>query len=161
MQVEFACPVCEHVCRLDVSSQGDGKAATDRLECPACDWGRDLPAEPTDRPKDCLVCGCDDLWRQKDFPHAIGLMLVAVGAVLSTIAWAYHEPVWALGILLAFAAVDLLLFTFVSDVLVCYRCGARYRGVASESDPAYDHELGERYRQEAIRLSEKSPTPPS
>jgi hypothetical protein len=106
-------------------------------------------------PQRCLVCGCDDLWRQKDFPQRVGLAMVALGAVLSTIAWAYHLPATALGILLGFALVDLLLFTFMKDVLVCYRCHARYRDVPFRDDhPRFNLETAERYRQEAARLDQ-------
>ncbi len=79
--------------------------------------------------------------------------MVALGAILSTIAWAYHLPATALGVLLGFALVDLLLFTFMKDVLVCYRCNARYRDAALGEDyPRFNLEKAERYRQEAARL---------
>jgi cytochrome c553 len=101
------------------------------------------------------VCGCDDLWRQKDFPQRVGLAMVALGAILSTIAWAYHMPATALGVLLGFALVDLVLFTVMKDVLVCYRCHARYGDVTFRDDqPRFNLETAERYRQEAARLEE-------
>jgi hypothetical protein len=79
--------------------------------------------------------------------------MVAMGAILSTIAWAYHLPATALGVLLGFALVDLLLFTLMKDVLVCYRCNARYRDAALGEDyPRFNLEKAERYRQEAARL---------
>jgi len=79
--------------------------------------------------------------------------MVALGAILSTIAWAYHLPATALGVLLAFALVDLLLFAFMKDVLVCYRCHARYRHAdLGEDYPRFSLEKAERYRQEAARL---------
>jgi hypothetical protein len=95
------------------------------------------------------------LWRQKDFPQRLGVTLVVLGAVLSTIAFACYLPLTALGVLLAFALVDLLLFTFMKDVLVCYRCHARYRGAVLEDDrPRFNLETAERYRQEAARLED-------
>ena len=79
--------------------------------------------------------------------------MVVLGAVLSTIAFALYMPLTALGVLLAFALVDLLLFTFMKDVLVCYRCHARYRHANLEADhPRFNLETAERYRQEAARL---------
>ena len=83
------------------------------------------------------------------------MALVALGAILSTIAWAYHLPATALGVLLGFALVDLLLFTFMKDVLVCYRCHARYRDVKFQEDhPRFNLETAERYRQEEARLKD-------
>ena len=103
------------------------------------------------------MCGCDDLWRQKDFPPALGLTLVGLGALLSTLAWLWYYPVAAIGILMAFALVDLVLFALMPDVLVCYRCGARYRHTAIREDhPRFSLELAERYRQEERRLKEVS-----
>ena len=105
-----------------------------------------------DSPNHCLVCGTLDLWRQKDFPPSLGLLCVATGAISSSIAWYYHRPVIALAILMGFALLDMLLYVFMSDVLVCYRCKARHGQVDLTGRVAYDHELGERYRQEEIRM---------
>ena len=62
--------------------------------------------------------------------------------------------------MLAFAAADLLLFVLLKEVLVCYRCGARYREAATATEvPAFNLETAERYRQEAARLAEMSAAP--
>lgn len=88
---------------------------------------------------------------------------MGAGGLLSTIAWAWHEPIWALGILMAFALVDLLLYTFMSDMLVCYRCRARHRKTdLDDNHIPFNLELNERYIQmkkrqdEAERSSERS-----
>lgn len=149
MQVLFHCPLCEQVRRSSVSPDASA------LTCDGCHWSRPFQANDLGQtgPRKCLVCGCDDLWRQKDFPQRLGVAMVALGAVLSTIAFALYMPLTALGVLLAFALVDLLLFTFMKDVLVCYRCHARYRDAALEDDhPRFNLETAERYRQEAARL---------
>lgn len=151
MQVTFNCPACQQVRRAGVA------AGVTAITCDGCHWSRLLRADDlqTAAPQKCLVCGCNDLWRQKDFPQRVGLAMVALGAILSTIAWAYHLPGTALGILLGFALIDLLLFTFMKDVLVCYRCAARYRDVSFRDDhPRFNLETAERYRQETARLEE-------
>lgn len=151
MLVYFQCPQCQQVRRADVAA---GAAA---LTCDGCHWSRAFQADARRDavPAKCLVCGCDDLWRQKDFPQRLGLAMVALGAILSTIAWCQHMPVTALGVLLAFALVDLALFTFMKDVLVCYRCHARYRNLNfPDEHPRFNLETAERYRQEAFRLAE-------
>lgn len=151
MHVLFQCPQCEQARRASIVA---GNAA---LVCDGCHWTRPVRADDLENaaPRRCLVCGCGDVWRQKDFPQKLGLAMVALGAILSTIAWAYHLPGTALGILLVFAAVDLLLFTFMKDVLVCYRCHARYGDVQFREDhPRFNLETAERYRQEAARLED-------
>src|SRR5579863_1719229 len=149
MQVLFHCPRCEQVRRACVSPEALA------VTCDGCHWSRPCHAEDLSQagPRKCLVCGCDDLWRQKDFPQRLGVAMVALGAVLSTIAFALYMPVTALGVLLGFALVDLLLFTFMKDVLVCYRCHARYRDILFREDhPRFSLETAERYRQETARL---------
>jgi len=149
MQVSFQCPDCEQARRANVA------AGTTAIACDGCHWSRPVrfDVSETSVPEACLVCGCGDLWRQKDFPERLGLAMVVLGALLSTVAWAYHLPAAALGILLGFALVDLVLFTFMKDVLVCYRCHARYRDVPFREDhPRFNLETAERYRQEAARL---------
>ena len=85
----------------------------------------------------------------------MGLAVVAAGAILSSIAWYFHRPMVAIGLLMGFAAADMLLFFVMSDVLVCYRCRARHRGTnLNVEHPTFDHETAERYRQEQLRLSE-------
>src|SRR5437870_2607244 len=150
MLVSFNCLGCRNPARSEINSGSDG------VHCHACGWTRACSADEIydGRPSRCLVCGCDDLWRQKDFPQGLGLFLVALGAVLSTIAWANYMPRIALGVLLAFALVDLLLYALMKDVLVCYRCGARYRHTVLDADyPRFNLETAERYRQEAARLA--------
>lgn len=81
--------------------------------------------------------------------------MVALGAIASSIAWADHRPVLALSILGAFALLDMVLYWIMPDVLVCYRCRARHRvaGTGGGFGP-YNHELGERYRQERLRVEQ-------
>lgn len=151
MQIIFQCPVCQQrsACR-PVPETGP-------VACVHCDWERDEGTKDyvDDYCRRCRVCGCEDLWRQKDFPPALGLGFVVVGGLLSTIAWAQHRPVWALGILMFFALIDLLLYTFMNDMLVCYRCRARHRKTAlDEAHLGFNLELNERYVQMKKRQDE-------
>jgi hypothetical protein len=149
MQVLFNCPACEQVRRTAIS-QSDAA-----LTCDGCHWSRPYRDDDLGQtaPHRCLVCGCGDLWRQKDFPQRLGVAMVVLGAVLSTIAFALYMPLTALGVLLGFALVDLALFTFMKDVLVCYRCHARYRDASLKDDhPRFNLETAERYRQETARM---------
>ena len=149
MQLSFHCPGCGGPFRAEISDPPG------RMQCPYCDWSRDVRSADVakGKPQRCLACGNEDLWRQKDFPQRLGLLIVVLGALLSTVAWANYWPRTALGILMLFALADLLLYTLMKDVLVCYRCWAKHRRTAFDADhPRFDLEVAERYRQEAIRL---------
>ena len=101
----------------------------------------------------CLVCPSNELYVRKDFPQRLGVGLVIVGVVGSSIAWYHAEVFWTFAILFASALIDVLLFAVVGDALMCYRCGAQYRGAAEiESHGAFDLEKHEKYRQLAARL---------
>jgi len=150
MQIIFQCPAC----LKRVASAPEGKAA---VACDACDWNRDEGATDFDGEycRSCRVCGCKDLWRQKDFPPGLGLLMVGIAATASTIAWAWYEPLWAIAALLAAALVDMVLFASMNDMLVCYRCRARHRKTAlDEEHSSFDLEVSERYVQMEKRLRE-------
>ena len=111
-------------------------------------------------PANCLVCGCTDLWRQKDFDQRLGVAIVGIGILLSTTAVAYMRPGLAMIILMIFGLADWVLYAILPDRLVCYRCHAQYRRIANPIETGvFDLEVNERYRQEAIRMkqAEKSP----
>ena len=149
MLVNYSCPSCQQSSETAVSEQ------TDALTCAACSWTRPLAVDGGQRthPQVCLVCGCRDLWRRKNLPQQLGVAIAALAAILSTIAYAYYELYWAFGILMAAAAVDMLLFTIMPDVLVCYRCGARYLKFDPAGEtPQFSLETAEKHRQEKIRL---------
>ncbi len=152
MHVTFRCPKCDQSQRCECQCGG-------AVRCP-CGWAktlteRDLVGEAPER---CLVCETTDLWRQKDFPPKLGWAFVIVAGVISSYFWYQHRPIAALAVLMAVALLDMLLFRVLPDVLVCYRCQSRHGNVDLAGRVAYDHELGERYRQEEIRLrkNEKS-----
>lgn len=151
MEVRFDCPVCQVPGRQDLSD------STSELACPNCHWKRPIPDTAIENtlPRKCVACGCDDLWRQKDFPQGLGLIMVGLGMLFSTIAWFNYRPVWAISILMGFALIDMLLYLFMSDMLVCYRCRSRFRHANLNDElPRFDLETAERYRQESIRLKE-------
>ncbi|MFP6703179.1 MAG: hypothetical protein VB861_15640 [Planctomycetaceae bacterium] len=154
MQLDFTCPECQQSSRISSSLDEH------RIECPECGFVKPIPesAWQNTRLAECLACGEPDLWRQKDFPHKIGVGLVVLGGGLSTIAWAQYLPVLAIGILMLFALLDLALYSLMKDVLVCYRCQARHRLEGStDGYPRFDHERAERYRQEALSRKPHEP----
>ena len=152
MNVTFACPHCETGVRLEV-------AETQRsITCPHCRQDLAVPANAFEEGQltRCLVCPSTDLFVRKDFPQRVGVAIVVVGFVASSIAWGYTLPILTFGILFATAFVDVVLYAFVPEALMCYRCGAQYRMAPGlERHGAFNLETHERYRQQTARLAGK------
>jgi len=141
----FQCPVCQER-RLTSPSSPEA-----HVQCSECGWQRNEGAGDFENGhlKRCRICGCDDVWRQKDFPPGLGLAMAGTAAILSCIAWAMYQPVVALVILMLAALIDMVLYSWMGDMLVCYRCGARHRQTPmDEQHPGFNLETAERYRQQ-------------
>jgi hypothetical protein len=83
----------------------------------------------------------------------LGVALVVLGFVGSSIAWANYYVLWTFAILFVTALVDLLLYIVMGESLTCYRCSAQYRGFEEiERHGGFDLETHERYRQMAARM---------
>jgi hypothetical protein len=152
MELTFECPECATSCRLR------GVQSSPAAAC-ACGFSRPLqPAVCAAGQLDaCPFCATEDLYVQKDFPHALGLAIVVAGFGASTVFWYFYRPISALGALLATAALDVVLYYLVPDVTICYRCLSQYRGPGSNPGGRYhsfDLAVGERYRQERLRIEE-------
>ena len=112
----------------------------------------------------CLVCRSRELFVRKAFPQRLGVAIVVLGFVGSSIAWYFYQVYWTFGILFLTAAIDVLLYLVMDEALECYRCGALYRGVYStEGHAAFNLDTHERHRQQKARLEEtrranRSPT---
>lgn len=149
MQIQYHCPACHSIasCHFNTSIQ--------ELVCSHCQ-GRIVIAKGaiTDRHiKKCLVCPSTDLYIRKDFPQRLGVALVGVGIVGSSIAWYHMHIYWTFAILFATALADVLLYFVVGEALMCYRCNALYRGVEEmDSHGPFDLETHEKYRQLAARM---------
>lgn len=146
MRVQFACPVCDGPVRQDLTG-------SPQWQCPACDHlGQLTPPSQPDVLDRCAACGNAELFRKKDFPHWLGLAILTVACAASIIPyWLYHQW-WAWAILLGSALLDGLLYLWVGDVVVCYRCDAHHRGVPPQSGhQPFELTIQERYRQERLR----------
>ncbi len=150
MNVTYACPQCDQAQRQQL------EPVDSLLRCTHCGHTIRLPdgAREGGRLARCLVCPSVDLFVRKDFPQRLGVALVAIGIVGSSIAWAYTSIFWTFGILFATALADVVLYALVGDALMCYRCHAEYRQVEGmELHGAFDLETHERYRQLDARLA--------
>ena len=146
MNVRFVCPQCETPVRVDLPGRAE-------WQCPGCDHLG--PAHACAGPGTlacCAACGNAELYRRKDFPHGLGLSILAVACVASVIPHWLYRPVWTWVILLGSVVIDGLLYLCVGDVVVCYRCDAHHRGFpANPEHRPFELTIQERYRQERIR----------
>jgi hypothetical protein len=152
MELTFECPRCGTTRQIPAVES----AVSARCEC---GWERALctGASGDGALQGCSFCGAEDLYRQKDFPHILGLGIVIAGFAISSVFWYFYRPVAALAALLVVAAFDLVLYYVVSDLTICYRCQSQFRGAGSNPDGRYlpfDLAIGERYRQERLRVDE-------
>lgn len=148
IDVRLACPAC--------GTNLDGQVESGGIEC-AC--GQRIPLDVSSIEASSLThcpnCGTADLYLQKDFPHQIGVAIVVIGAIVATIFWARYSWVGTFATLFLCGAVDAVLYYTRKNVLVCYRCLAQYRGtVEREGHRPFDLGIGERYRQERIRIDQ-------
>lgn len=144
MNVRFACPGCGVYARHDFATPGD-------WQCPNCDHILPLHAGENALHA-CAICGNSELYKKKDFPHWLGLTILTAACLASIIPyWLYHQWLtWT--ILLGSAAIDGLLYLWVGDVVVCYRCDAHYRALATTQEhKPFELGIAERYRQERLR----------
>jgi hypothetical protein len=153
MELTFSCPRCRAVGHV---------SPLDRLSlavCPQCGEQRPLHPEAIvqDELQCCPWCMTTDLYKQKDFPQGLGLFIVVVGFAISTVFWYYELPIPAYLVLVVSMLLDLFLYHRVADVTICYRCLSQLRGVGSNPGgrfKPFDLALGERYRQERIRVEQ-------
>lgn len=144
MNVSFACPNCDRPARVEVDKPSD-------WQCPDCDHRLHLEAAEPALPR-CSVCGNQELYKKKDFPHWLGMSILVGACLISVITYGWYEKWLTWAILIGSAAFDGLLYLWVGDALVCYRCNAHYRGYqAGAEHKPFDLTTGERYRQERIR----------
>lgn len=146
MKIRFACPACHRTTQIQ-------SADLSEWQCPDCDHIVSLHAPGKDGDLHiCAICGNRELYKKKDFPHWLGLTILTVACLASIIPyWLYHQWLtWT--ILIGSAAADGLLYLWVGDVVVCYRCDAQYRQFPpSEEHKPFELGIAERYRQERLR----------
>lgn len=98
------------------------------------------------------MCGNRELYKKKDFPHWLGLTILTVACLAFLAGHALYLPTFAWIILIGSALLDGLLYLWVGDAIVCYRCGAHYRGFAAgPGHRPFELGVAERYRQELLR----------
>lgn len=146
MNIRFDCPVCEYPGRMEVSAHSE-------WQCPRCDHLLRLSADALDPALPaCPLCGNGEIYKKKDFPHGLGMGLLVLACLASTVTYWLYDKWLTWTILIGSAAFDGLLYLWVKDVLVCYRCHAHFRSVAAQAThEPFELTIHERYRQERLR----------
>lgn len=104
----------------------------------------------------CPICGCDELFIRKDFPQRLGVAIVVVGFVISSVTWYFHMFIATFAILMLTALIDVLLYMLMGDVLECYRCHAQFRGATdAQGFSSFDLEIHEKHRQMKARQAHR------
>jgi len=158
MNVTYRCPKCEQAQRCDVDE------ASTEIDCAACGQSLRIPSTAIEGEtiRRCLACPSTDLYVRKDFPQRIGVGIVVAGFIASSIAWYGYHLYWTFGLLFATALIDVALYALVGDALMCYRCGALYRGFEhGDEHGRFDLDTHERHRQQVERMKqfEKAASP--
>ncbi len=134
LEVEFRCVQCQKRCAIELEQVSE-------ISCEYC--GKNYGAVEKNATEEgisfCTICGCRDLYTQKDFNRKLGLAIVAIGAVLA--------PFTKLISLFVCALIDLILYRLLPFITVCYRCKSIYRGFPVNLDhQGFNLGINDRYR---------------
>jgi hypothetical protein len=136
MQILVKCPKCD--AGLPVRA-AESPAA---IKCGRC--GTEIPLAVSDALRRdtgvdrCPVCGGAEHYTRKDFDPKLGLAFVLTGAAISAAFYWFRHDFIAYGILAAAALIDLVAYSRLKDVTVCYRCHTEFRGAYPRTAPAFD-----------------------
>jgi hypothetical protein len=153
MNVTFRCPHCDQI------SQAEFELNSTELACADCRAIWPIPPDSVtpSAVTRCLICPSTELFVRKDFSQQLGVAIVVLGVVISSVFWFYRMPYWTFGTLFAFALIDVILYLIVGNVLHCYRCQSQYRGVPGlDNHESFDLETHEKHRQQQIRLKQQA-----
>jgi len=122
--IQFGCRTCE--AEISIPPLPANQAV-----CPACGKHQEIrvPAdlEVSRNVRQCVACGHEDFYVQKDFNRQAGLIIVGIGVLSSTYFFDRRLPLYAMAALVVTALIDLVIYAVVPMVTVCYSCHAIYR----------------------------------
>ena len=131
--VTFKCPGCSQ--HLTVSA-----LEAEQLSCPGCQT--QIPFNKKNLFEICPLCECRQFYIQKDFNQAVGCLIMLVGIGLVPKTYGLSLPVVCL--------FDWLLYRKVATIVLCYRCGAEYRGFPIPPQfKTFRHPIGVKYDKQA------------
>lgn len=143
MEITFRCPHCKSELNFDDLSK-------DSAPCPLCD--KEIALKLTEKIRkdnivdQCAICGLDKLYEQKDFNRTFGIALFIVAAIVCVILCWKNQVILGYGVLVLAAVVDFVLYRYLSNVVICYRCSSQYRQYSPKSEvPQFELGLLEKY----------------
>jgi hypothetical protein len=134
LEIEFRCAECDRHNAMDLEENSP-------VICEHCkkNFGNVNSFSSEQGVSKCAICGCRDLFIQKDFNRKVGVIIVVIGAILA--------PFTKLISLFVCALIDLILYRVLPMITVCYRCHAIYRGFANNSNhEGFNLGINDRYR---------------
>jgi len=141
--ISFRCPHCSAELSFNDLSREESP-------CPKC--GTSIPLRVTERMRkenivdQCVICGLEKLYVQKDFNRTLGASIFIAAAVISLILYGKQMVVSSFLVLGAAAAADYLLYMMLGEVTICYRCHSQYRQVSpNPHNEAFELGLAEKY----------------
>lgn len=139
LKIHYTCKSCQS--GNEVLSPSDVTEMTESYDkCHVCNAEQLLnfyPENDACKLHQCIVCSRKDFYQQKDFNRKMGVVLFVIAAILS---------IWTYGIsLIVLYLVDLVLFSRLGNIVICYKCQTIYRNVANLSEiRPFDHEMNDR-----------------
>ena len=142
MQIRFHCPHCDFPMRISKWE------TLDNFSCPNCNTPIENHIDEKARSENeldhCLICGNQNLFRQKLFNRNFGIAIVVAGVIISLFIRFKVIP------LLVVAAIDVTLYLTLPFMIVCYNCDAEFRGFQSKKEfKHYDHLLAAKTKKQA------------
>ena len=129
--ISYDCPNCKKYFRTEARPNTP-------ITCPGCSTIYGRVTEAIDSFSSCSVCQCKQFYIQKDFNQFIGCLVMLIGIILVPKSYGLSLPVFAL--------IDWLLYRKVKTMVICYKCGAEYRGIPSpEHLKPFLHHIGAKY----------------
>ena len=120
MQLRFHCLKCDMPMRISRWETLEG------FHCPSCQTPLKSHVRPEDKAgeeiRHCILCGGEELFRQKLFNRNLGVGIVVAGILVSFFVSIPLIP------LLVVAFIDLVLYLVLPFMVVCYRCDTEHRG---------------------------------
>ena len=86
----------------------------------------------------CPICEGGDFYVRRDFDPKVGLTFIITGALISAVFYWFNRDLIAYSILAAAVVIDLLIYRRLTDVTICYRCHAEFRGSYPRTAAPFD-----------------------
>ncbi|MEI6082811.1 MAG: hypothetical protein WCS70_00765 [Verrucomicrobiota bacterium] len=143
MKIWFLCPHCQHELNFDDLSENVAP-------CPLCD--KPIPLRITERTRKeniiehCVICDCPKVYVQKDFNRTVGVSIFVAGAILFLICAWFNRLVEGTLVWAVFTVADAMLYKYLPNVTICYKCQAQYREFSDNPyNTAFELGLAEKY----------------